>query len=43
VSIASSNGVPNQDISDTVGRKSARVTETVNRHVIVPQIRGERP
>jgi hypothetical protein len=39
VSIMSSNGVPMQDISDTVGHKSTRVTETVYRHVIVPQIR----
>jgi integrase len=40
VSIMSSNGVPIQDISDTVGRKSSHVTETVYRHVIVPAIRG---
>src|SRR5262249_37190793 len=40
VSIMSSNGVPIQDISDTVGHKSTHVTETVYRHVIVPQIRG---
>jgi hypothetical protein len=33
-------GVPIQDISDTVGHKSTHVTETVYRHVIVPQIRG---
>jgi hypothetical protein len=36
----SSNGVPNQDISDTVGHKSTHVTETVYRHVIVPEIRA---
>jgi hypothetical protein len=30
----SSNGVPIQDISDTVGHKSTHVTETVYRHVI---------
>jgi len=36
----SSNGVPLQEISDTVGHKSAHVTETVYRHVIVPAIRG---
>jgi hypothetical protein len=36
----SSNGVPIQDISDTVGHKSTHVTETVYRHVIVPEIRG---
>ena len=36
----SSNGVPLQEISDTVGHKSTRVTETVYRHVIVPEIRG---
>jgi integrase len=40
VSIMSSNGVPPQDISDTVGHKSTHVTETVYRHVIVPAIRG---
>ena len=40
VSIMSSNGVPLQEISDTVGHKSAHVTETVYRHVIVPAIRG---
>jgi len=42
VSIMSSNGVPIQEISDTVGHKSTHVTETVYRHVIVPAIRGER-
>jgi integrase len=31
VSIMSSNGVPIQDISDTVGHKSTHVTETVYR------------
>ena len=36
----SSNGVPIQDISGTVGHKSTHVTETVHRHVIVPAIRG---
>jgi hypothetical protein len=36
----SSNGVPIQDIADTVGHKSTHVTETVYRHVIVPAIRG---
>jgi integrase len=40
VSIMSNNGVPIQDISDTVGHKSTRVTETVYRHVIVPAIPG---
>jgi integrase len=40
VSIMSCNGVPIQDISDTVGHKSTHVTETVYRHVIVPAIRG---
>jgi integrase len=40
VSIMSSNGVPIQEISDTVGHKSTHVTETVYRHVIVPTIRG---
>jgi hypothetical protein len=34
----SSNGVPPQGISDTVGHKSTHVTETVYRHVIVPAI-----
>ena len=34
VSIMSSNGVPIQDISDTVGHKSTHVTETVYRHGI---------
>jgi hypothetical protein len=32
--------VPIQDISDTVGHKCTHVTETVYRHVIVPEIRG---
>jgi hypothetical protein len=36
----SHNGVPIQDISDTMGHKSTHVTETVYRHVIVPAIRG---
>ena len=36
----SHNGVPIQDISDTVGHKSTHVTETVYRHVIAPAIRG---
>jgi integrase len=40
VSIMSINGVPIQEISDTVGHKSTHVTETVYRHVIVPAIRG---
>jgi integrase len=40
VSIMSHNGVPIQDISDTVGHKSTHVTETVYRHVIVPVIHG---
>jgi integrase len=40
VSIMSSNGVPIQEISDTVGHKSTHVTETVYRRVIVPAIRG---
>lgn len=40
VSIMSSNGVPIQDISDTVGHKSTHVTETVYRHIIRPTIRG---
>jgi integrase len=41
VSIMSLNGVPIQDISDTVGHKSTHVTETVDRHVIAPEIRAE--
>jgi integrase len=40
VSIMSRNGVPIQEISDTVGHKSTHVTETVYRHVIIPAIRG---
>ncbi len=40
VSIMSKNGVPIQDISDTMGHKSTHVTETVYRHVIVPAMRG---
>jgi integrase len=36
----SKNGVPIQEISDTVGHKSTHVTETVYRHVIIPAIRG---
>ena len=40
VSIMSNNGVPIQNISDTVGHKSTHVTETVYRHVIAPAIRG---
>jgi integrase len=40
VSIMSNNGVPIQDIADTVGHKSTHVTETVYRHVIAPAIRG---
>ena len=33
VSIMSSNGVPIQEISDTVGHRSTHVTETVYRHL----------
>ena len=36
----STNGVPIQEISDTVGHKSTHVTESVYGHVIVPAIRG---
>ncbi len=36
----SNDGVPIQEISDTVGHKSPHVTETAYRHVIVPAIRG---
>jgi hypothetical protein len=38
----SSDGAPIQESSDTVGHKSTHVTETVYRHVIVPEIRGRR-
>jgi hypothetical protein len=38
----SSNVVPIQELSDTMGYKSTHATETVYRHVIVPAIRGER-
>jgi hypothetical protein len=38
--IMSNNGVPIQDIADTVGHKSTYVTKTVCRHVIAPAIRG---
>jgi hypothetical protein len=38
----SADGVPIQEISDTVGHKSTHVTETVYRHVIVPATRGAR-
>jgi hypothetical protein len=34
------NGVPIQEISDTVGHKSTHVTETVYRGVIASAIRG---
>ncbi len=34
VSIMSNNGVPLQDIADTVGHRSTHVTETVYRHVL---------
>jgi integrase len=40
VSIMSANGVPIQDITDTMGHKSTHVTETVYRKVIVPAVRG---
>jgi hypothetical protein len=43
VSIMSSNGVPLQQISDTVGRKSTQVTETVYRDVIMPPSEAGRP
>jgi integrase len=39
-STMSSNGVAIQDIRDTLGHKSTHVTETVYRHVIVPEVRG---
>jgi hypothetical protein len=34
------NGVLIQDTTDTMGHKSTHITETVNRPVIVPAIRG---
>jgi integrase len=40
VPIMSSNGVPIQEISDTVGHKSTHVTETVYRHVIMDNVFG---
>jgi integrase len=40
VSIMSRNGVPIQEIADTVGHRSTHVTETVYRHVIVPAVSG---
>ncbi len=40
VALSRNDGVPIQEISDTVGHKSTHVTETVYRHVIVPEIRG---
>lgn len=40
VSIMSNNGVPIQEISDTMGHKSTHVTETVYRKVIRPAIQG---
>jgi integrase len=40
VSIMSSNGVPIQDISDTVGHKSTDVTPRLSSSVIVPAIHG---
>jgi hypothetical protein len=36
----SRNGIPIQDIADTVGHRSTHVTEPVYRHVIVHAIRG---
>jgi hypothetical protein len=36
----SHNGVPIQDITNTVGHKSTHVTGTVHRHVIAPALRG---
>ena len=42
VSIMSSNGVPIQEISDTVGHKSTHVTETVYDTLSCPPSAGER-
>lgn len=40
VSVLSNNGVKLQDISDAVGHENTRVTESVYRHVIAPEISG---
>jgi len=40
VSVLSNNGVKIGDISDAVGHENTRVTESVYRHVIAPEIRG---
>ena len=42
VSIMSSNGVPLQEISDTVGHKSTDVTRNLDRHDTPPDDRGAR-
>lgn len=39
VSILSDHGVPTQKISDLVGHKDTKVTETVYRHLLRPEIR----
>jgi integrase len=41
ISIMSSNGVPFQEITGTVGHKSTHVTETVYGQVVGPTIRGD--
>ena len=40
VSVLSHNGVKIQDITDAVGHDNTRVTESVYRHVIAPEVRG---
>ena len=39
VSLLSSDGMPLEDIADLVGHKGTTTTETVNRKVIVPELR----
>ena len=39
VSLLSSAGMPLEDIADLVGHKGTTTTETVNRKVIVPELR----
>ena len=40
MSVVSGNGVPIQENSNTIGRKSTHVAETIYRHMIIPAIRG---
>jgi integrase len=39
VSLLSDHGVPTQKISDLVGHKNTKITETVYRHQLKPEIR----